>query len=64
MANDETKTPDRDVEAAAVRALDALARALESFAKLVDAATTATTKFGEIAAREADAYQNARRGRS
>lgn len=43
MANE----PDRDVEAAAVRALDALTRALESFTRAMDAATTAGAKFCE-----------------
>jgi hypothetical protein len=47
MANDETKEPDRDVEAAAVRALDAVTRALDAFTRAADSATNAATRFVE-----------------
>lgn len=58
MAANETNEPDRDVEAAAVRALDALTRALDGFTKATAAATNAAEKL--TAALEAESKRRER----
>ena len=50
--------PDRDVEAAAVRALGALANALDSFGRLMESATKAAEKL--TAALEAESKRRER----